>query len=73
MEWADVDESAAAHWMSQCGAEVLIHGHTHHPQTEPFGPGMRHVLSDWDLDHTQPHRAEVLRWTAQGFERIPMV
>lgn len=73
MEWADFDESAAAQWMSQCGAEVLIHGHTHHPQTEPFGPGMRHVLSDWDLDHSQPHRAEVLRWTAQGFERIPLV
>lgn len=72
MEWADVDESAAADWMTHSGADFLIHGHTHHPQTQSFGPGIRHVLSDWDLDHTQPQRAEVLRWTPQGFERLPL-
>jgi UDP-2,3-diacylglucosamine hydrolase len=33
----------------------------------------RHVLSDWDLDEQHPGsspRAEVLRFTAGGFERI---
>ncbi len=71
--WADVDESAASAWMQACGAQTLIHGHTHHPTTESFGGGTRWVLSDWDLDHTTPHRAEVLRLTEQGFERIPLV
>ncbi|MDE2595210.1 MAG: UDP-2,3-diacylglucosamine diphosphatase, partial [Burkholderiales bacterium] len=68
--WADVDPVAASAWMQACGAQTLIHGHTHHPATEPFGSGTRWVLSDWDLDHTTPHRAEVLRLTEQGFERI---
>lgn len=70
--WADVDEAAASAWMQACGAQVLIHGHTHHPATDPFGCGTRYVLSDWDLDHTTPHRAEVLRFTAQGLERISL-
>ncbi|TAK89815.1 MAG: UDP-2,3-diacylglucosamine diphosphatase [Aquabacterium sp.] len=71
--WADVDESAAAQWMRSSGSTTLIHGHTHRPADEAFGTqgGMRHVLSDWDLDHGHP-RAEVLRLTAQGFERIPL-
>ncbi|HZV93209.1 MAG TPA: UDP-2,3-diacylglucosamine diphosphatase, partial [Caldimonas sp.] len=30
----------------------------------------RHVLSDWDLDATPSPRAEVLRWSAAGFERM---
>jgi UDP-2,3-diacylglucosamine hydrolase len=47
-----------------------VHGHTHHPGSEPLAPGMlRHVLSDWELDHP-PHRAEVLRLSARGFRRI---
>lgn len=73
LSWADVDEPAAAAWMRECGAQHLIHGHTHHPVTESFGDGTRHVLSDWDLDHTQPHRAEVLRLTANGLERINLI
>lgn len=72
--YADVDEAAAGAWMQAAGTQTLIHGHTHHPQSQPYGlpGGTRHVLSDWDLDHGQP-RAEVLRWQATGFERIPLV
>lgn len=70
-DWADVDEDAAARWMQAASATTLIHGHTHRPADQAFGTlrGMRHVLSDWDLDHGHP-RAEVLRLTAQGFQRI---
>lgn len=72
-EWADVDEVAAESWMRAAQVHNLIHGHTHRPQTEAFGPegGVRHVLSDWDLDHGKP-RAEALRWTAAGFKRIDL-
>ena len=53
------------------GARVLVHGHTHRPASEQRAEGWtRHVLSDWDLDHAQPGRAEVMRWTARGFERL---
>lgn len=71
--WADVDEAAATHWMQAAGVNTLIHGHTHRPSDEAFGPAgaMRHVLSDWDLDHGHA-RAEVLRLTANGFQRIPL-
>lgn len=71
--WADVDEPCAAKWLQAAGATTLVHGHTHRPADEPFGiPGAhRHVLSDWDMDHEHP-RAEVLRLTANGFERLPI-
>ncbi|HET8869394.1 MAG TPA: UDP-2,3-diacylglucosamine diphosphatase [Aquabacterium sp.] len=72
-EWADVDEPTASDWMRAAGASHLIHGHTHRPRSEPFGPGTRHVLSDWDLDHTKPQRAQVLRLTEGGFTRIDLV
>jgi UDP-2,3-diacylglucosamine hydrolase len=40
---------------------VLIHGHTHRPDTHDLGNGLqRWVLSDWDCS-AQPPRAEVLR------------
>jgi UDP-2,3-diacylglucosamine hydrolase len=71
--WHDVDVPAALHWLRAAGAEALIHGHTHRPQSAPLGPGpMRHVLSDWDLDDAPPPgRAEVLRLSARGLERLP--
>lgn len=71
-EWADVDEPAATHWMEAAGATSLVHGHTHRPCDQAFGPpgATRHVLSDWDLDHG-PARAQVLRLTAAGLQRIP--
>ena len=69
----DVNESAIVAAFEKAQTRLMIHGHTHRPKTEPFGPGWRHVLSDWDLDHTQPHRAQALRWTESGFIRIDLV
>lgn len=69
--YADVDPAAAEDWMQAAGCDLLIHGHTHRPASEPFGFGMRHVLSDWDLDHGS-NRAEVLRWQPDGFTRIQL-
>lgn len=67
--WADVDPAIAAEALQQAGAHTLVHGHTHRPVTEPFaGRFQRHVLSDWDLDRAE--RAEVLRWTAGGWQRL---
>ncbi|RZL01773.1 MAG: UDP-2,3-diacylglucosamine diphosphatase [Rubrivivax sp.] len=69
--WADVDEAAAGAWMTAAATPVLVHGHTHRPESAPFGVegGTRHVLSDWDFDGPHP-RGEVLRFTPQGFERL---
>ncbi len=72
-DWADVDSDMAVRWLQQAATTTLIHGHTHRPATEPIGAGcVRHVLSDWDLDHP-PHRAEVLRLSAQGLSRLPLL
>ena len=69
--WADVDPEAAIAWLRAAGATTLLHGHTHRPGSHPLAPGMeRVVLSDWDLDHGV--RAEVLRWSAGGLERLPL-
>ena len=69
--WADVDRDAAIAWLRAAGATTLLHGHTHRPGSHPLAPGMeRVVLSDWDLDHGV--RAEVLRWSAGGLERLPL-
>ncbi|MDE1928362.1 MAG: UDP-2,3-diacylglucosamine diphosphatase [Burkholderiales bacterium] len=66
---ADLARDEAARWLAAAGASTLVHGHTHRPGSEPVGPGLqRHVLSDWDLDRGL--RAEVLRLTRDGFERI---
>jgi UDP-2,3-diacylglucosamine hydrolase len=68
----DVDATAVAQWLRHADAPVLIHGHTHAPATHQAESGLvRHVLSDWELDAQGPARAEVLRWTAQGFARLP--
>jgi UDP-2,3-diacylglucosamine hydrolase len=67
--WADVDPAAAVAWMHATGCPDLVHGHTHRPGTETLAPGLvRHVLTDWDLDHAQ--RAEVLRLTRDGLARV---
>lgn len=67
----DIDFDLAMRWLRAGDASALVHGHTHRPRTAPFAPGIvRHVLSDWDLDHGPAHdRAEVLRLSAAGFER----
>lgn len=70
--YADVDPGLAAQWLQAAGANVLVHGHTHRPQSEQRPEGwLRHVLSDWDCeDGVEPPRAEVLRWSARRFERL---
>ena len=69
---ADIDAAAAQDWLRHASATVLVHGHTHQPGSAPIAPGcLRHVLSDWDLDHAGDRpRAEVLRLTRSGFERL---
>jgi UDP-2,3-diacylglucosamine hydrolase len=70
--WADVDPPAALQWLQQAQADTLVHGHTHRPATLPIAPGhVRHVLSDWDLDHP-PLRAQTLRLTREGWQRIDL-
>ena len=66
---ADADAGHAVQWMHAGGAAELVHGHTHRPGSNSMAPGFkRHVLSDWDLDSAE--RAEVLRLTRDGFERV---
>lgn len=69
---ADVDAAAALACLRECGAAMLIHGHTHRPGSAPVGGSavVRHVLSDWDLDDRARPRAEVLRLTAHGVARL---
>jgi UDP-2,3-diacylglucosamine hydrolase len=70
-DWADVDAPTALEWLRAKQSDVMVHGHTHRPASEPLAPGfMRHVLSDWDLDHATPPRAQVLRWSAAGWARM---
>jgi len=66
---ADIDAAEAVRWMHAMGAAEMVHGHTHRPGSNALAPGFkRHVLSDWDLDQGQ--RAEVLRLTRDGFQRV---
>jgi UDP-2,3-diacylglucosamine hydrolase len=68
----DVDAKATLGWLDASRAPTLVHGHTHAPASHEPAPGrIRHVLSDWELDGAARPRAEVLRWTASGFARIP--
>ena len=69
---ADVDAEAARNWLRAAGADALIHGHTHRPGEHDLGEGLRRVvLSDWDTA-AKPARAEVLRLTASGLQRLPL-
>ncbi len=70
--YADVDETLAKAWLARLGTDTMIHGHTHRPGTQVRDGWTRHVLTDWDQDRPQPEarRAEVLRWTVDGFARI---
>ncbi|HEX3139234.1 MAG TPA: UDP-2,3-diacylglucosamine diphosphatase [Rhizobacter sp.] len=71
-DWADIDPAMAVDWLHRAHTTTMIHGHTHRPASESLGQNrVRHVLSDWDLDH-QPPRAEVLRFSAAGLTRLPL-
>lgn len=68
---ADVDPAAALAWLRAADAAVLVHGHTHRPGSDLLAPGIeRHVLSDWDLDDAERPRADVLRLTRDGLQRL---
>ena len=70
--YADVDTDAAKQWLQAAGASTLIHGHTHQPRQHELGDTLRRVvLSDWDAAATPP-RAEVLRLTTTGLQRLPL-
>ncbi len=71
--YADVDANLARQWLAAAGCNTLIHGHTHKPAEHALGQGLRRVvLSDWDCG-AQPPRAQLLRWSAQGLQRIRLV
>ncbi len=71
MTYADVDAAAAREWLQAAQSGTLIHGHTHKPADHDLGWGMRRVvLSDWDAAATPP-RLEVLRLSANGWQRLP--
>lgn len=68
--YSDLDFTATRDCLQSANASTLIHGHTHQPAEHELGGGLnRVVLSDWDLQ-AHPPRAEVLRLTAQGLQRI---
>ena len=67
---ADVDLAAVLALLRAERAVDLIHGHTHRPGSDSLAHGFaRHVLSDWDLDSAK--RAQVLRLSSGGLERLP--
>lgn len=69
--WVDIDVATALRSMVTHDASTLVHGHTHRPTSAPLAPGlMRHVLSDWELDHGPASRAEVMRWEAHRWVRL---
>ena len=71
--YADVDAPAARQWLAAAKAHTLIHGHTHKPAEHDLGDGFsRVVLSDWDAQAPVP-RADVLRLTASGLQRIALL
>jgi UDP-2,3-diacylglucosamine hydrolase len=71
--YADVDAPAARQWLHAAQAHTLIHGHTHRPAEHELGQGLsRVVLSDWDAQAAPP-RAEVLRLSASGLQRIALL
>lgn len=70
--YADVDGPAAIAWLQAAQAYTLIHGHTHRPADHALAPGLqRVVLSDWDMVALPP-RAEILRLSPKGLERLPL-
>ncbi|WP_332777144.1 UDP-2,3-diacylglucosamine diphosphatase [Polaromonas sp.] len=73
VSYADVDTPAARQWLAAAKARTLIHGHTHKPAEHDLGDGCsRVVLSDWDAGAPVP-RADVLRLSASGLQRIALL
>ena len=71
--YADADSRLAVQWLQAACADTLIHGHTHRPAVHALPGGMsRLVLSDWDAG-ADPPRAQVVRLSAAGLQRINLV
>lgn len=72
--FGDIDAALAQQWLSQTGCRILVHGHTHQPQSEEWSEqAMRHVISDWPLHQPQESaQPEVLRWlvSAHTWQRL---
>ena len=64
----DVNQQSVESYLTDHGAERLIHGHTHRPADHRFElrgrPCERHVLAEWHGDH-----GELLCFTSDGFHR----
>jgi UDP-2,3-diacylglucosamine hydrolase len=70
----DVDDDTTLAWLDAIGAPRLLHGHTHKPASHELAGGReRLVLADWELDHGGAPRGDIVRWTAHGLERRPVV
>jgi UDP-2,3-diacylglucosamine hydrolase len=70
--YADVDRDAALDWLRAAKAPALVHGHTHRPADHVLDAGHRRiVLTDWDVGALPP-RAEALRLSAAGAQRVPL-
>jgi UDP-2,3-diacylglucosamine hydrolase len=71
-EYVDLDPATVDLALRAADAAILVHGHTHRPARHALPGGRtRQVLSDWHCEPgSEPRRAEVLRWTATGFERL---
>ena len=72
--FGDIDATLAQQWLTQVGCRILVHGHTHQPQSEQWSAqAMRHVISDWPLGQpTESTQPEVLRWliSAHTWQRL---
>ncbi len=73
IDYVDLDSALATAWLRSASATTLIHGHTHKPRDHALPGGLqRVVLSDWDAQTTPP-RAEVLRLSVDGLQRLPLI
>ena len=71
-QFFDVDDTAAAIALQQAGAAVLIHGHTHRPDSHALAGGRsREVLGDWEFD-ALPQRAACRRLDATGLHALDL-
>lgn len=71
--YVDIDVATAVRWMHEAGTPSMLHGHTHMPGSQTLAPGFqRHVLTDWDFDHGDTARGGVLRWQADGIQRLSL-
>ncbi len=60
----DVSDNEVEALLSQYSASIMIHGHTHKPNTHHHQNGIRWVLSDWE------ETGDYLKWTEkQGLTR----